>query len=293
MYVKLENLQRTGSYKIRGAYNKLATLTAAERAAGVVAASAGNHAQGVAWSAQKFGIPCTIVMPTGAPVSKIEATQSYGATVVLHGANYDEAYPYARALAERTGATYVHAFDDPAIIAGQGSVGLELLADAVVPDVILVPIGGGGLISGIAVAVKALRPDIRIIGVQAEGAAAMMHSFQLGIPIHLDHVRTVADGIAVKSPGAVTFPLIKQFVDDIVTVTDEQILNAISFYLEREKMLVEGAGAVTLAALLTHNLDVRGKKVAMVVSGGNIDLTRLSHLAPPIQKGIKMSSQSV
>ncbi|MBE3551018.1 MAG: Threonine dehydratase [Brockia lithotrophica] len=280
VYLKLENLQRTGSYKIRGAYNKLATLLEPQRARGVIAASAGNHAQGVAWSARTFGVPCIIVMPETAPLAKIQATESYGARVVLHGKGYDDAYEHALRLAEREGYTFVHAFDDPAVIAGQGTVAVEMWEDVKELDLVLVPVGGGGLISGIAVALKFLRPDVRVVGVQAQGAPALALSFRAGRRIVLSDVHTIADGIAVRAPGEITFPLIRALVDDFVVVREADIVRAISFALEREKLLLEGAGAVTLAALLAaaDALDVRGKAVGLVLSGGNIDLSRLSTL---------------
>ncbi|MBT9253326.1 MAG: threonine ammonia-lyase [Brockia lithotrophica] len=280
VYLKLENLQRTGSYKIRGAYNKLATLPEPQRARGVIAASAGNHAQGVAWSARTFGVPCIIVMPETAPLAKIQATESYGARVVLHGKGYDDAYEHALRLAEREGYTFVHAFDDPAVIAGQGTVAVEMWEDVKDLDLVLVPVGGGGLISGIAVALKFLRPDVRVVGVQAQGAPALALSFRAGRRIVLSDVHTIADGIAVRAPGEITFPLIRALVDDFVVVREADIVRAISFALEREKLLLEGAGAVTLAALLAaaDALDVRGKAVGLVLSGGNIDLSRLSTL---------------
>lgn len=277
--MKLENLQRTGAFKLRGAWNRLFTLSRAEARAGVVSASAGNHAQGVALASQLLGIPCTIIMPEGAPAAKIEATQAYGAHVHLHGATYDDACHYAITYAAARSATYVHAFDDPLVIAGQGTIALEVLQDHPDIDAIVVPVGGGGLIAGVAVAVKAVAPHIRVIGVQAEGAAATVRSLEAGRRITLPHVSTLADGIAVKTPGQLTFPLIEKFVDDVVTVSESYIAKAMLLLLERSKMLVEGAGASTLAALLSPSLSyLKGKRVALLISGGNVDLSRVARL---------------
>ncbi|MBT9283045.1 MAG: threonine ammonia-lyase [Hydrogenibacillus schlegelii] len=278
LFLKLENLQRTGSYKIRGAYNKIALLPEAARRRGVIAASAGNHAQGVAYAARTFDIPCTIVMPETAPRTKIQGTASYGARVILHGRTYDEAYAYARRMAEAEGLTYVHAFDDPDVIAGQGTVGLEIVKQAPELDLVVVPVGGGGLLSGVATAVRALSPETEVVGVQAAGAAAFVRSLERGERVTLDDVHTLADGIAVKAPGTITFDVVRRLGLRMVTVTDEEIVRAITLLLEREKFLVEGAGAAALAAVLAGKVPAAGRRVAAVVSGGNIDLKRLSTL---------------
>lgn len=281
--LKAEHLQRSGSYKIRGATYKLSRLSPEERARGVIAASAGNHAQGVAIAAHTLGIPCTIVMPLAAPLAKVTATQGYGAKIVLFGDSYDEAYAHARETQAATGATYIHAFDDPDVIAGQGTVGLEILAD--VPDVeaIVVGIGGGGLISGIATAVKALKPDVRVIGVEACGAASMRASLDAGHLISLSAIGTVADGIATKSVGRLTYEIARTLVDAVVTVDDEQIIAAVLLLLERCKQLVEGAGAAGVAALLAGGLGLEGKRTVAVLSGGNIDMHLVSRF---IQHGL-------
>ena len=250
VYLKTENLQKTGSFKIRGAYNKIASLTPQEREKGVIAASAGNHAQGVAFGATKAGIPSTIVMPEGAPLAKVVATRGYGANVVLHGGVYDDAYQKALELQKETGATFVHAFDDPEVIAGQGTIGLEIVDELPDIDTILVPVGGGGLISGIAVAVKSLKPKVKIIGVEAQGAASVLASREKGELYALTSASTIADGIAVKCPGKLTFELIQEYVDDIVTVSDEEIASTMLLLLERAKLVAEGSGAAALAALV-------------------------------------------
>lgn len=272
VHLKAENLQRSGAYKLRGATYKLSRLTAEERARGVIAASAGNHAQGVAIAAASLGIPCTIVMPTGAPLAKVTATQGYGATVVLRGDTYNEAYEYAERLREETGATCIQAYDDPEIIAGQGTLGLEVLAD--LPDVqtLLVGVGGGGLISGVAIAMKSLKPDVRIIGVEAAGAASMRAALDAGHIVTLPSVNTIADGIATKRVGAYTFAAVRELVDEVITVDDEEIVRAVLLLLERCKLLVEGAGAVGVAALLSGKVDVAGQTTVAVLSGGNIDM---------------------
>lgn len=283
IYLKLENLQKTGSFKIRGAYNKIATLSNAGRKKGVIAASAGNHAQGVAYAAAMSGIPCTIVMPEGAPIAKAEATASYGAKVVLHGENYDAAYQYALQLQETTGMTFVHAFDDEAVIAGQGTIALEILQQQPDIGVILVPIGGGGLAAGVAQAAKAVKPDIRVIGVEAAGAACMFTSLRAGRIKTLEFVETIADGIMVKRPGDITFDLIKTYVDDVITVTDDKITKAMLLLMERNKLVVEGAGAVGAAAVMEKNFPFRDKKIAVLLSGGNVDVNLLSKI---IERGL-------
>lgn len=282
VYLKSESLQDTGSFKVRGAYIKIASLAPEERACGVIASSAGNHAQGVALAAKAFGIPATIVMPAGAPLSKVMATRELGAKVVLHGSVYDDAYAMACTLQAQTGATFIHPFNDPMVIAGQGTIGLEIMDD--LPDVntIVVPIGGGGLASGVAAAVKMLHPNVRIVGVQAAGAAGMKASLEAGHVVALASAKTIADGIAVKQPGELTFELCRKYVDEIVTVDDDEIAQAILFLMERGKMVAEGAGASAVAAIMGRKFDTTGK-VAAVISGGNIDVTMLSRI---IEKGL-------
>ena len=272
IYLKSENMQRGGSFKTRGASYKIAQLSEEQRRVGVIAASAGNHAQGVAISAAQHQIPCTIVMPEGAPLAKVMATQEYGAQVELYGVTYDDAYQHCCDLQRASGATFIHAFDDPDIIAGQGTLGLEMLNDLPEADAIIVPIGGGGLISGIAIAARALKPDITIIGVQAEGAASCLASLNAGTLQTLPSIMTIADGIAVKRPGELTFSIIQHLVDDVVVVNDEAIINAVLLLMERCKMVVEGAGAVGLAALLSGAVKLKGQKVLVPLTGGNIDI---------------------
>jgi len=272
IYLKAENMQRSGSFKVRGASFKVSRLSDKERKRGVIAASAGNHAQGVAIAAAQAGIPCTIVMPEAAPLAKIMATQGYGAQVILHGSTYDDAYQHCLELQEKSGAAFVHAFDDPDVIAGQGTLGLEMLSDLPDADALVVPIGGGGLISGIAIAAKALRPNITVIGVQAAGAASTHAALQSGALQTLPSIATIADGIAVKRPGDLTFEIIQQLVDEVVVVEDEAIIGAVLFLMERNKMLIEGAGAVGVAALLSGKLKLPGKKVLVPLTGGNIDI---------------------
>lgn len=276
VYLKCENLQRTGSFKIRGAINKITNLTPQQKSRGVIAASAGNHAQGVALGASLRGIRSTIFMPSGAPISKIQATKNYGAEVVLAGQSYDDAYQRAKEIQERTKATLIHAFDDPDIVAGQGTIGLELLDELPDLDTVVVPIGGGGLISGIAVALKECKPRIKVIGVQAAGCPSVYLSRQKGRVCQASFSGTIADGIAVKTPGSFTFPLIQSYVDDIVTVEDEEIANAVLMLLERAKLVVEGSGAVTLAALLNNKIDREANNVVSIISGGNIDTNMIS-----------------
>jgi threonine dehydratase len=277
--LKAESLQRAGSFKLRGAYNKLSGLTEAERRAGVVAASMGNHAQGVALAARLLGIDATIVMPESAPLAKITATRRYGAAVILRGQSFDDAIAHAEHLRDSQGMTLVHAFDDPAIIAGQGTIGLEILE--ALPDVgtVIVPIGGGGLISGIATAIHAARPDVRIVGVQAAGCAAIEASLAAGEPITIPHASTIADGIAIKRPGGITLPLIREHVAEIATVEEDEIAHAIMYLLQTMKLQVEGAGAVGVAALLTHKIVPKaGEQVCAILSGGNIDPILLSRV---------------
>ena len=276
VYLKPENLQRTGSFKVRGATYKISQLSEEERRRGVIATSMGNHAQAVAIAARSFGAPATIVMPEQAPLVKVMATQGYGARVVLHGATFDEASAHARELQAATGAILVHAFDDPAIIAGQGTLGLEILSQIPSVAALIIPVGGGGLISGVAIAARALKPDITIIGVEAAGAASCRASLDAGEIRTLPAITTIADGIALKRPGELTFPIIQQLVDEVVTVEDEQTMSAILLLQERCKLQVEGAGAVGLAALLQPGLlHLAGKEVVVLLSGGNIDMNLL------------------
>ena len=277
VHLKLENFQRTGSFKIRGAMNRIATLTPEEREAGVVTASAGNHAQGVALAATRADVTSKIVMPKHAPVSKVQATEGYGGEVVLHGEDYDEAQAHAHELAETEGRTYVHAFDDERVMAGQGTIGLEILDDCPEVDTVVVPIGGGGLIAGVATAVKATSPDVRVVGVQAEGASSVVESLERGEIYARESVDTIADGIATRRVGDRTFPYIEDLVDEAVTVTDDEIAVALTKLLERQKALTEGAGAVALAALLAEAFEFeRGEVVVPALCGGNIDLNALT-----------------
>ena len=276
IYLKSEHMQRSGSFKVRGASYKLSRLTEQEYRCGVIAASAGNHAQGVAIAAAHYNIPCTIVMPETAPLAKVTATQGYGANVVLHGFTYDDAYQHCLDLQLETGATFIHAFDDPDVVAGQGTLGLEMLSDLPDADAIIVPVGGGGLIAGIAIAARALRPDITIIGVQAVGAASCRTSLDAGELSTLPTIATIADGIAVKRPGTLTFSIIQRLVDDVVLVNDEAIISAVLLLMERNKMLVEGAGAAGVAALLSGMVKLKGKKVLVPLTGDNIDINLVS-----------------
>jgi threonine dehydratase len=278
IYLKLDNLQRTGAFKERGALNKLLTLTPDERARGVIAASAGNHAQGLAYHAGRHGIRAQICMPLTTPLIKVSATKGYGAEVVLHGANYDEACEEAVRRSEQFGMTFVHPFDDDVVIAGQGTMGLEILQQ--VPDIeaVVAPIGGGGLIAGVACAVKETNPRVRVIGVQPARLPSMKVAIAEGHPVTLSPAATIADGIAVRRAGEKTLPLVQKYVDDIVTVDEEEIANAILLLLEREKTLAEGAGAAAIAALINHKTSLSGKKVAVLVCGGNIDVSLLSRI---------------
>jgi threonine dehydratase len=276
LHLKLENFQRTGAFKIRGAMNRIQTLSEAEREAGVVTASAGNHAQGVALAASRAGVDATVVMPKFAPVSKVKATRGYGASVRLEGVDYDEAQAYAHRLEREEGRTYVHAFDDPVVMAGQGTLGLEIVDDCPELDTVVVPIGGGGLISGVAVAIKEQLPDVRVVGVQAEGAASAAKSLEAGEVTEIDSVDTIADGIATRSVGDRTLEVMEEYVDEVVTVDDREIALALTLLLERAKTLVEGAGAVALAAVLSEAFEYDdGETVVAALCGGNIDLNRL------------------
>jgi threonine dehydratase len=277
VHLKLETFQRTGSFKIRGATNRIATLSDAQQDAGVVTASAGNHAQGVALAASRTGVDSTIVMPEHAPVSKVTATRNYGSRVVLHGEDYDEAAERAHEIEREEGRTYVHAFDDPMVMAGQGTIGLEIAEDLPGVETVVVPIGGGGLISGIATALKARDPEIRVVGVQAEGAASVARSLDKGEVVERDSVETIADGIATRKVGELTFEVIGERVDEVVTVTDDETAVALTTLLERSKTLVEGAGAVALAALLEGRFDYADDEtVVPCLCGGNIDLNVLT-----------------
>lgn len=276
VYLKPENLQKAGSFKVRGATYKISQLRKEERDRGVIATSMGNHAQAVAIAARALGVSSTIVMPEQAPLVKVTATQGYGARVILHGATFEEAYIHARALQAEAGATFIHSFDDPDLIAGQGTVGLEILEQ--VPDVnaIIVPVGGGGLIAGVALAVKALRPEVQVIGVQATGADAVKRSLEADQIVTLHHLNTIADGIRINSPGVLPFAILRSYLDQIVTVDDTEIMSALLLLLERCKLQVEGAGSVVLAALLHPGLlNLAGKNVVLLLSGGNIDINLL------------------
>jgi len=278
VHFKLDNLQRTGAFKERGALNKLLTLTKKERDRGVIAASAGNHAQGLAYHAGKLGVKAQICMPLTTPLTKVSATKEYGATVILHGANYDEACEDAIRRSLEHDLTFVHPFDDDAVIAGQGTLGLEILQQHPNIEAIISPIGGGGLIGGIACAVKETSPSVRIIGVQPSRLPSMKVAIAEGKPVTLTPAATIADGIAVRRAGDRTFPMVQKYVDDIVTVDEEEIANAILLLLEREKTLAEGAGAAALAALINHKVSLIGKRVAVLVCGGNIDVTLLARI---------------
>ncbi|WP_455484152.1 threonine ammonia-lyase [Eubacterium sp.] len=290
VYLKTENLQVTGSFKIRGSYFKISQLTEEEKQKGVIACSAGNHAQGVALAATKNGIKSIICLPDGAPISKVEATKRYGAEVCLVKGVYDDAYNKALELKDEKGLTFIHPFNDPDVIAGQGTIGLEILNQLPNADVVVVPIGGGGLISGIAYTIKQLKPNCKVYGVQAAGAPSMEHSIADGEIETLDAVNTIADGIAVKTPGSLTYDLCNEYVDGIVTVSDDEIALAILTLLEQQKLIAEGAGAVPVAAVMNGKIpDIDGKNVVCVVSGGNIDVTILSRV---IERGLKMGGRT-
>ena len=289
IYLKTENLQVTGSFKVRGAYYKMSLLSEEEKLRGVIACSAGNHAQGAALAAQKNGIKAVICLPDGAPISKVEATKSYGAEVCLVPGVYDDAYRRALELRDEKGYTFLHPFNDEAVIAGQGTIGLELMDQLPHLDAAVVPVGGGGLISGIAFTMKSLNPKIKVYGVQATGAPSMQQALAHGKIETLDQVRTIADGIAVKEPGDLTYDICRHFVDEVVTVSDDEISAAILALMEQHKLVTEGAGAVAAAAVMFGKIPVRGKKVACVLSGGNIDVTILSRV---ISRGLLMSGRS-
>ena len=283
IYLKCENRQKTGSFKIRGASNKIASLVEQGQVSSVVASSAGNHAQGVAYAAKKFGIPATIVMPESAPIAKVQATEGYGAKVVLSGSCYDDAYTKAREICDSEGATFLHPYNDQEVIAGQGTLGIEILGDLPTVDIIVVPAGGGGLLAGVAAAVKQLNPRVKVCGVQAEGANAIARSFREKRLVTTETASTIADGIAVKAPGDITVDLINQYVDDVVTVSDREISSAILLLMERCKQIVEPAGATSLAAVLGGKIDVAGKNVVCLLSGGNIDVSFIQNI---IEQGL-------
>ncbi len=291
VYLKKENLQRTGAFKLRGAFNKIATLVEAGRKGGVVAASAGNHAQGVAFAANHFGIEATIVMPESTPLTKVQGVKAFGANVILKGANYDEAYAHAVKFAEEKDFDFVHPFTDEEVMAGQGTVALEMLEAQPDLDAMVIPVGGGGLIAGMATAAKALKHDIEIVGVSAEGAPAMRQSYEAKKPIDTTSVRTIADGIAVRDTSPITLEYILKYVDRFEGVCEDEIASAILFLLEGQKVLVEGAGSVGVAALMHGKLDLpKGSKVGIVLSGGNIDVTMLSLI---IEKGLMKSARKM
>jgi threonine dehydratase len=283
VFLKLENLQRTGSYKERGALNRLLTLSDEERQNILVAASAGNHAQAVAYHATRLRLRSEVWMPLTTPLVKVSSTKAFGAEVVLEGTNFDEAFAAARKRCEAAGATFIHPFDDERVIAGQGTVGLELLEQVPTLDVVIVPVGGGGLIAGIAVALKHANPSIRVIGVQTALLPSMIEAVKLGEPVDLPGKATIADGIAVRSAGEKTLPIVRRLIDDLVLVDEEEIAAAVLLLLEREKTFAEGAGAVAVAALMHRKLSLTGKRVAAIVSGGNMDVTLLSRI---IERGL-------
>jgi threonine dehydratase len=291
IYLKLENLQMTGSFKERGALNRILALTPEQAKRGVVAASAGNHAQGVAYHATQRGIPAVIVMPLTTPLVKVTATRNFGAEVVLHGANYDEACTEATRLCEAEGMTFIHPFDDAMVMAGQGTIGLEMLEQVEGLEAVIVPIGGGGLIGGIACAVKESNPKIRVIGVQTGRLPSMREAIEAGHPVTLEPSTTIADGIAVRRAGDVTYPVVQKYVDEIVTVEEDEIASAILTLLEREKTLAEGAGATALAAVLQQRTGLpKGTKTAVLVCGGNIDVTLLSRI---IERGLVQDGRMI
>jgi threonine dehydratase len=288
VWLKYENLQRTGSYKLRGALNRILTLPADARQRGVIAASAGNHGQGVAVAAQLAGVSATIVMPSQAPLAKVSATKGYGARVILHGEVFDEAHAEALRIAEKEGLTYVHPFDDPAVMAGQGTVALEVLEAAPEVDTLVVPIGGGGLIAGMSVAAKSIKPEIRVVGVQAVGANATHLAFHDRYEGPLDSPQTIADGLLTRAPGKCTLPLIRGYVDDVVTVSDESIAETVVLLMERAKTVAEPAGAVALAALLSGTVAASGHTSCAIISGGNVDPNMMDRL---LQYGLGASGR--
>lgn len=290
IYLKTENLQVTGSFKIRGSYFKISQLSDEEKKKGVIACSAGNHAQGVALAATKNNIKSLICLPDGAPISKVEATKRYGAEVCLVKGVYDDAYNKALELQKEKGYTFIHPFNDPDVIAGQGTIGLEILDQLPDVDMVVVPVGGGGLIAGIAYTIKQINPSCKVYGVQAAGAPSMKNAVEDGKVETLDKVQTIADGIAVKTPGDLTYDIVSEYVDGVVTVTDDEIALAILTLMEQQKLVSEGAGAVSVAAVMNGKIpDIQGKKVCCLVSGGNIDVTILSRV---IERGLKMGGRT-
>ena len=275
LYHKCESLQKTGSFKVRGALNRITTLDDAARARGVITVSAGNHAQALAWAARDAGVRCTVVMPETASRMKVEASRGYGAEVVLYGASGIEAFARARELSTKRSLTFVHPFDDAAVIAGQGTVGLEILEQLDAVDDVIVPIGGGGLIAGVVIAIKEQRPSVRVYGVEPTGAAVMRKSLDEGRPVRLESLKTMADGLAAPMAGDVTYPIVKRYVDDVVLVTDDEIMTAMREMLFSTKLLAEGGGAAATAAVMTGKLDLGGRRVVAVLSGGNIDPARV------------------
>ena len=289
IHLKTENLQKTGSFKVRGAAYKISQLSDEEKKKGVIACSAGNHAQGVALAATKNGIKSLICLPDGAPISKVEATRKFGAEICLVPGVYDDAYNRALQLKDEKGYTFIHPFNDEDVIAGQGTIGLEILEQLPDVDIVIVPVGGGGLISGVAYAIKALNPQVKVYGVQADGAPSMLRSIADGKIEALDEVSTIADGIAVKEPGDLTFALCQKYVDGIVSVSEDEIAAAILALIEQQKLIAEGAGAVSVAAAMFNKVDLKGKKVCCLVSGGNIDVTILSRV---IKRGLLKSGRT-
>ncbi len=289
VFLKTENLQITGSFKVRGAYYKISRLSEEQKKKGVIACSAGNHAQGVALAAAHAGLPSVICIPDGAPISKVEATRGYGAEVRLVPGVYDDAYQEALRLQKESGSTFIHPFDDEDVIAGQGTIGLEILEQLPEVDSVIVPVGGGGLISGVAFAIKALKPECKVYGVQVAGAASMYESLAQQTKITLSKVSTIADGIAVKHPGDITYEMCRQYVDKIVTVTDDEVSSAILALMEKQKLVTEGAGAVAVAAAMFHKIDIEGRRTVCLLSGGNIDVTILSRV---ISRGLLKSGRS-
>ena len=283
VYFKPENMQLTGAYKLRGAYYKISTLSDEERAKGLITASAGNHAQGVAYAAKCFGVKAVIVMPTTTPLIKVNRTKGYGAEVVLYGDVYDEACEKAYELAKENGYTFIHPFDDPAVATGQGTIAMEIIKELPVVDYILVPVGGGGLATGVSTLAKLLNPKIKVIGVEPEGANCLQESVKAGKVLTLDHVSTIADGTAVKTPGSRIFPYLQKNLDDIITVPDEELVVAFLDMVENHKMVVENSGLLTVAAL--KHLDVKGKKIVSILSGGNMDVITMSSV---VQQGLIM-----
>lgn len=289
VWLKPECLQLTGSFKLRGAYYKISQLSEEEKKRGVIACSAGNHAQGVALGATHNGIKSLICLPAGAPLSKVEATKGYGAEVCLVPGVYDDAYAKALELQKEHGYTFVHPFNDPMVIAGQGTIGLEIVQDLPDVDAVVVPIGGGGLIAGVAFAIKSINPKVKVYGVQAQGAPSMVESVHEGKIKHLDSVSTIADGIAVKEPGDITYEMVRKYVDDVVTVSDDETAAAILALMEKHKLVAEGAGAVAVAAVMFDKLPVKDKKVVCLVSGGNIDVNMLSRV---VTRGLAKSGRN-